>query len=110
MGAEKPKCECGVFALEKIPCGCMLIVCEEAGTDPALLLEARDTAKFWKELNEDLPEIAVPGSEFLAPGQSGLLAPPAKPIAPGRPSTKRIKGAMDKVHKMKASALSSQHE
>ena len=87
----------------------MLIVCE-AGTDPALLLEARDTAKFWKELYEDLPEIAVPGSEFLAPGQSGLLAPPAKPIAPGRPSTKRIKGAMDKVHKITASALSSQHE
>jgi len=107
---KNPSCECGVFALEKIPCGCMLIVCEEAGIDPALLLEARDTAKFWKELYEDLPEIAVPGSEFLAPGQSGLLAPPAKPIAPGRPSTKRIKGAMDKVHKMKASALSSQHE
>ena len=27
----KPMCECGVFALENIPCGCMLIVCEEAG-------------------------------------------------------------------------------
>ena len=55
----KNSCECGVFALEKIPCGCMLIVCEEAGIDPALLLEARDTAKFWKELYEDLPEIVV---------------------------------------------------
>ena len=43
---KKPKCECGVFALEKIPCGYVLIVCEEAGKDPALLLEARDTAKF----------------------------------------------------------------
>ena len=28
IGAN-PRCECGVFALENIPCGCMLIVCEE---------------------------------------------------------------------------------
>ena len=106
---KKEKCECGVLALEKFPCGCMPIVCEEAGKDPALLLEARYTAKFWNELYEDPHEIAYRGSEFLAPGQSGLLAPPAKPIAPGRPSTKRIKGAMGKVSKIKASALSSQH-
>ena len=86
-------------------------MCEEAGKGPALLLEARETAKFWKGLYEDLPDIAVPGSEFLAPGHSGLLAPPAKPIAPaGRPSTRRIKGAMNKVSKVKAFALSSQHE
>ena len=65
---------------------------------------------FWKELYEDLPEIAVSGSEFLAPGQSGLLAPPAKPVAPGRPSTKRTMGVMEKVFKIKATALSSQHD
>ena len=28
----------------------MLILCEEAGKDLALLLEARDTAKFWKQI------------------------------------------------------------
>ena len=40
----------------------MLIVCEVAGKDPAVLLEARDTTKFWKELCEDLPYRAVTGS------------------------------------------------
>ena len=98
------------FALENISCGCILIVCEKAGKDPALLPEARDTAEFWKELYEDLPQIEVPGSEFLAPGQSGRLAPLAKPIAPGRPSAKRMKGGMEKVSEIKASAIPSQHD
>ena len=54
--------------------------------------------------------MAVPGSVFLAPGQSGLLAPPARPIVPGHPSTKRIKGGMCKVSEIIAPALSSQHD
>ena len=34
---KQTMCECGVFAFVNLPCDCMLILCEEAGKDPALL-------------------------------------------------------------------------
>ena len=100
----KPMCECGVFALENIPCGCMLIVCEEAGKDPVDLLQRRDTTAFWKSLYEDLPSTFIPGSEFLDASKSTMLAAPSAPMPPGRPSKRRIKSAIDNLkHSIKHS-------
>ena len=80
----------------------MLIVCEEAGQDPASLLQRRDTAAFWKSLYADLPSTFIPGSEFLDSSNSTLKAAPSAPRAPGRPSKSRIKGAIDNLkHSLK---------
>ena len=99
VGAH-PKCECGLFAVEKIPCGCMLIVCDEGGHDPAGLLRPRDSVAFWKAQYADLPATFAPGSEFLGTADSSLLAAPAAPNPPGRPSGRRIQNAMDLVKKV----------
>jgi len=78
----------------------MLIVCDEGGHDPAGLLRPRDSVAFWKAQYADLPATFAPGSEFLGTADSSLLAAPAAPNPPGRPSGRRIQNAMDLVKKV----------
>ena len=99
IGAH-PSCECGAYVIEKIPCGCMLIVCESAGKNPVTLVQTRDTVEHWKTIYANLPENKVPGTEFLPADDAESRAAPAAPKPPGRPSKKRMKGAMDMVKKL----------
>jgi len=99
IGAN-PSCECGAYDIEKIPCGCILIVCESAGKNPVTLVQTRDTVEHWKTIYANLSENNVPGTEFLPAGEAESRAAPAAPKPPGRPSTKRMKGAMDMLKKL----------
>jgi hypothetical protein len=60
------------------------------------MLHVTDTNEFLKRVYTGLPEFNNPGTEFL-PSSTGAQVPADKPQAPGRPSNKRKKGAMDAV-------------
>jgi|APCry1669189567_1035234.scaffolds.fasta_scaffold07424_3 hypothetical protein len=94
ISPHAPKCECGAFEVESFPCGCMAIVADKAGENVLPLLHVTETNEFLKRVYTGLPEFNNPGTEFLR-ASTGAQVPADKPLAPGRPSNKRKKSAMD---------------
>mmetsp|Transcript_72673 Transcript_72673/g.142270 ORF Transcript_72673/g.142270 Transcript_72673/m.142270 type:complete len:774 (-) Transcript_72673:146-2467(-) len=93
----KPECECGVFALDKSLCGCMLYVAQKAGRSFCTLLDTSQKGSTFKAQYTDLPPFKVPGNEMVADldTESCLQPPAAFATTAGRPSQKRIKSAME---------------
>ena len=90
-------CECGVFAIDKVPCGCMLHAAQKAGKPFSSLLEVSEKGSTFKMQYSDLPPFKVPGNEELADleAEKCLQPPAAFATKAGRPSFKRIKSAIE---------------
>lgn len=90
-------CECGVFAIEKIPCGCLLHAAQKAGKPFSSLLDVSEKGSTFKMQYSDLPPFKVPGNEELADleAENCLQPPAAFATKAGRPSFKRIKSAIE---------------
>ena len=97
VSSSSPSCDCGAFSLESFPCGCMVYVAEKGGNSIDSSLHASDTNAFYKSIYIDLPEYVLPGTEGFE--ESAVELSEDMPQAPGRPSNKRRKGAMDTVMK-----------
>jgi len=92
-----PKCGCGAFALDKIPCGCMLYAAQKAGRSFSSLIDDSHKGSTFKLQYSDLPSFKVPGNEELADlePENSLQPPAAFATKAGRPSNKGIKGAIE---------------
>ena len=96
---EQKTCECGVFEVDEVPCGCMLYVAQKTGVSFSDLLHKDQKGSTFKWQYTDLPPFKVPGNEEIAELEDGdcLLPPAAFPVKAGRPSKKRIKGCIEKA-------------
>jgi len=105
-------CECGVFAIEKVPCGCLLHAAQKAGKSLSSLLDVSEKGPTFKMQYSDLPPFKVPGNEELADLEAeNCLQPPAVAFATkaGRPSFKHIKSAIEISTKWSKHAEESTH-
>jgi hypothetical protein len=94
-------CDCGGAELDGLPCACVLAVAEEAGVLWSSLLESHDTVESWQMQYENLPKFVIPGTEQLRFEQAdeSLRIPVENPSKRGRPSRRRIKGALERHKK-----------
>jgi hypothetical protein len=104
LDAPEPSCECGGPEVDEIPCGCLVSAAEKKGVDIGPFLGDHDTAETWKAQYHGLPAFKIPGNEVVKLlGESELkqLPPVTYPQKPGRPSTARIKSALEQYRKYK---------
>ena len=96
-----PSCGCGAYAIDKIPCGCMLYAAQKAGRSFSSLIPESHKGSASKLQYTGLPPFKVPGNEELADlePESSLQPPAAFASKAGRPSHKRIKGAIEQAAK-----------
>jgi hypothetical protein len=94
---EDASCSCGGKEVDGEPCACLLKAAKASGFDVASMLHERDTVVNWTRQYTDLPDFKLPSTEEIeaCPADIFLLAAPSCPVPRGRPSTKRLKGAMD---------------
>lgn len=104
-------CECGVFAIEKVPCGCLLHAAQKAGKPLSSLLDVSEKGSTFKMQYSDLPPFKVPGNEELADleAENCLQPPAAFATKAGRPSFKHIKSAIEISTKRSKHAKDSAH-
>ena len=90
-------CSCGAKVADEEPCACLVKAAKVSGFDLRILVQERDTAVNWKHQYTGLPKFELPGTEQIeaCPADSFLLPASEYPIPRGRPSTKRLKGAID---------------
>jgi hypothetical protein len=102
-------CECGAFAIDKVPCGCLLYAAQKAGKPFHLLLDESEKGSTFKMQYADLPPFKVPGNEELADleAETCLQPPAAFATKAGRPSCKRIKSAIETSSKRSKHAKDS---
>ena len=109
IGSDPATCSCESASIDKFPCACMVIVADKAGVDPCTLLSERHLTTTWQYQYATTPGYAVPSTELLDSADSlaaseQLCAPVELPLQPGRPTKKRIQGAIDAVSKHAAQA------
>lgn len=94
---EVAKCSCGGKEVDQEPCACLVKAALVSGFDLSKLVHKRDTVETWREQYLNLPEFNLPSTEEIdaCPADRFLVAASSYPIPRGRPSTKRLKGAID---------------
>ena len=94
---DELRCSCGGLEVDLEPCGCLMKAAKASGFDMATMVHKRDTADNWKEQYTGLPDFKVPSTEEIesCPADNFLVAAASYPVPRGRPSTKRLKGAID---------------
>jgi hypothetical protein len=104
-------CECGVFAIEKLPCGCLLHAAQKAGKPFSSLLDVSEKGSTFKMQYSDLPPFKDPDNEELGDleAENCLQPPAAFATKAGRPSFKRIKFAVEISTKRSKHAKDSAH-
>jgi hypothetical protein len=104
-------CECSVFAIEKVPCGCLLHTAQKAGKPLSSLLDVSEKGSTFKMQYSDLPPFKIPGNEELADleAENCLKPPAAFATKAGRPSFKHSKSAIENSTKRSKHAKDSAH-
>jgi hypothetical protein len=90
-------CSCGGKEVDQEPCACLVKAALISGFDLSKLLHERESAVTWKRQYTGLPEFNLPSTEEIhaCPADKFLVAASSYPVPRGRPSTKRLKGAID---------------
>jgi len=111
LHSHRSACECCVFAIEKVPCGCLLHAAQKAGKQLSSLLDVSEKGSTFKMQYSDLPPFKVPGNEELADleAENCLQPPAAFATKAGRLSFKRIKSAIEISTKRSKQAKHSAH-
>ena len=94
---KEASCSCGGKEADQEPCGCLVKAALVSGFDLSKLVHERDSAVTWRRQYMDLPEFNLPSTEEIdaCPADKFLVAASCYPVPRGRPSTKRLEGAID---------------
>jgi hypothetical protein len=90
-------CSCGAKEVDEEPCACLVKAALVSGFDLSNLVHDRESTVTWKRQYVGLPNFKLPSTEEIdaCPADKFLVAASAYPVPRGRPSTKRLKGAID---------------
>ena len=88
---------CGGKEVDQEPCACLVKAALISGFDVSKLLHERESTATWKRQYMGLPQFDLPSTEEIdaCPADKFLVAASSYPTPRGRPSTKRLKGAID---------------
>jgi len=94
---KEASCSCGGKEADQEPCACLIKAALVSGFDVSKLVHERDGALNWKRQYTGLPRFDLPSTEAIdaCPADKFLVAASSYPVPRGRPSTKRMKGAID---------------
>ena len=99
---------CGGKDVDEVPCACLVKASLMSGFDLSNLVRTVT----WKHQYMGLPEFKLPSIEEIdaCPADKFLVAASSYPVPRGRPSTKRMKGAIDFWAKKKKRALPTEEK
>ena len=94
---NESSCSCGGKEVDQEPCACLVKAALISGFDLSNFVHVRDSTITWKQQYMGLPEFKLPNTEEIdaCPADMFLVAASSNPVPRGRPSTKRMKGAID---------------
>ena len=109
---KESSCSCGGKEVDEEPCACLVKASLMSGFDLHNLVHERDSTVTWKQQYKGLPEFKLPSTEEIdaCPADKFLVAASSYPVPRGRPSTKRMKGAIDFWAKKKKRALPTEEK